>query len=89
MTTRLPPKAMAKKLVRVLRTQHPDAHYLKASVLLNAKGDPRGAIAELDTYLSLQPGPDGVDQANVLRAQAEAKIAEPSTAPTTSTTLTP
>ena len=29
MTTRLPPKAMAKKLVRVLRTQPPDAHYLK------------------------------------------------------------
>ena len=29
MSTRLPPKAMAKKLVRVLQTQHPDAHYLK------------------------------------------------------------
>jgi integrase/recombinase XerD len=29
MNTRLPPKAMAKKLVRVLQTQHPDAHYLK------------------------------------------------------------
>jgi integrase/recombinase XerD len=29
MATRLPPKAMAKKLVRVLRTQHPDYHYLK------------------------------------------------------------
>ena len=29
MTSRLPPKAMAKKLVRVLRSQHPDAHYLK------------------------------------------------------------
>jgi integrase/recombinase XerD len=27
--TRLPPKAMAKKLVRVLRPHHPDAHYLK------------------------------------------------------------
>lgn len=29
MTTPLPPKTMAKKLVRVLRTQHPDALYLK------------------------------------------------------------
>ena len=29
MATRLPPKTMAKKLVRVLRTQHPDYHYLK------------------------------------------------------------
>src|SRR5262245_61705123 len=29
MTTRLPPKAMAKKLVRLLRPQHPDYHYLK------------------------------------------------------------
>ena len=29
MSTRLAPKAMAKKLVRVLQTQHPDAHYLK------------------------------------------------------------
>jgi integrase/recombinase XerD len=29
MATRLPPKAMAKKLVRVLRSQHPDSHYLK------------------------------------------------------------
>ena len=29
MASRLPPKAMAKKLVRVLRSQHPDAHYLK------------------------------------------------------------
>ena len=29
MASRLPPKAMAKKLVRVLRPQHPDAHYLK------------------------------------------------------------
>jgi integrase/recombinase XerD len=29
MTTRLPPKAMAKKLVRMLRSQHPDYHYLK------------------------------------------------------------
>lgn len=29
MATRLPPKAMAKKLVRVLRPQHPDYHYLK------------------------------------------------------------
>jgi integrase/recombinase XerD len=29
MATRLPPKAMAKKLVRALRTQHPDYHYLK------------------------------------------------------------
>jgi integrase/recombinase XerD len=29
MATRLPPKAMAKKLVRVLRSQHPDYHYLK------------------------------------------------------------
>lgn len=27
--TRLPPKAMAKKLVRVLRSQHPDYHHLK------------------------------------------------------------
>ena len=26
---RLPPKAMAKKLVRTLRAQHPDYHYLK------------------------------------------------------------
>ncbi|MEP6660099.1 MAG: tetratricopeptide repeat protein [Acidimicrobiales bacterium] len=71
------------------RGDYPDAHYLKASLLLNAKADPRGAIAELDLYLSLKPGPDGVDQANVLRAQAEAKLTEPSTAPTTSTTLTP
>ena len=29
MPPRLPPKAMAKKLVRVLRPQHPDYHYLK------------------------------------------------------------
>jgi integrase/recombinase XerD len=29
MATRVPPKAMAKKLVRVLRPQHPDYHYLK------------------------------------------------------------
>jgi integrase/recombinase XerD len=29
MPTRLPPKAMAKKLVRVLRPQHPDSYYLK------------------------------------------------------------
>jgi integrase/recombinase XerD len=29
MATRLPPKAMPKKLVRLLRPQHPDAHYLK------------------------------------------------------------
>jgi hypothetical protein len=29
MATRLPPKAMAKKLVRLLRPQYPDAHYLK------------------------------------------------------------
>lgn len=29
MVARTPPKAMAKKLVRVLRPQHPDYHYLK------------------------------------------------------------
>ena len=29
MASRIPPKAMAKKLVRVLRSQHPDALYLK------------------------------------------------------------
>lgn len=29
MATRLPPKAMAQQLVRVLRRQHPDYHYLK------------------------------------------------------------
>lgn len=29
MAERLPPKVMAKKLVRVLRRQHPDYHYLK------------------------------------------------------------
>jgi integrase/recombinase XerD len=29
MAERLPPKAMAKKLVRILRAQHPDYHYLK------------------------------------------------------------
>lgn len=29
MAPRVPPTAMAKKLVRVLRPQHPDAHYLK------------------------------------------------------------
>jgi integrase/recombinase XerD len=29
MAERLPPKAMAKKLVRILRSQHPDYHYLK------------------------------------------------------------
>jgi hypothetical protein len=29
MAARVPPKAMAKKFVRVLRPQHPDAHYLK------------------------------------------------------------
>ena len=29
MPTRLPPKAMAKRLVRVLRPQHPDSYYLK------------------------------------------------------------
>jgi len=29
MPPRLPPKAMAKKLVRTLRAQHPDQHYLK------------------------------------------------------------
>ena len=29
MATRLPPKTMAKKLVRVLRAQHPDYPYLK------------------------------------------------------------
>lgn len=29
MAERIPPKAMAKKLVRVLRRQHPDYHYLK------------------------------------------------------------
>jgi integrase/recombinase XerD len=29
MATYLPPRAMAKKLVRVLRSQHPDAQYLK------------------------------------------------------------
>jgi integrase/recombinase XerD len=29
MPPRLPPKAMAKKLVRTLRAQHPDYHYLK------------------------------------------------------------
>ena len=29
MVARIPPKAMAKKLVRVLRPQHPDTHYLK------------------------------------------------------------
>ena len=29
MAARMPPKAMAKKLVRVLRPQHPDTHYLK------------------------------------------------------------
>jgi integrase/recombinase XerD len=29
MTSRVPPKAMAKKLVRLLRPQHPDYHYLK------------------------------------------------------------
>jgi integrase/recombinase XerD len=26
---KVPPKAMAKKLVRLLRSQHPDYHYLK------------------------------------------------------------
>ena len=29
MATRIPPKTMAKKLVRTLRPQHPDYHYLK------------------------------------------------------------
>ena len=29
MATRIPPKIMAKKLVRTLRPQHPDYHYLK------------------------------------------------------------
>lgn len=29
MAERVPPKAMAKKLVRILRPQHPDYHYLK------------------------------------------------------------
>ena len=29
MAARVPPKTMAKKLVRVLRPQHPDYHYLK------------------------------------------------------------
>jgi integrase/recombinase XerD len=29
MTSRVPPKAMAKKLARLLRPQHPDYHYLK------------------------------------------------------------
>lgn len=29
MATRLPPKVMAKKLVRMLRSQPPDAHYVK------------------------------------------------------------
>jgi integrase/recombinase XerD len=29
MTNRVPPKAMAKKLARLLRPQHPDYHYLK------------------------------------------------------------
>jgi integrase/recombinase XerD len=29
MVARIPPKAMAKKLVRMLRPQHPDTHYLK------------------------------------------------------------
>jgi integrase/recombinase XerD len=29
MSARMPPKAMARKLVRVLRPQHPDYHYLK------------------------------------------------------------
>ena len=29
MPSRLPPKAMAQKLVRLLRLQHPDYHYLK------------------------------------------------------------
>ena len=29
MSPRLPPKAMAKKMVRLLRAQHPDYHYLK------------------------------------------------------------
>ena len=29
MASRLPPKTMAKRLVRALRTQHPDYHYLK------------------------------------------------------------
>ena len=29
MTARVPPKAMAKKLMRLLRSQHPDYHYLK------------------------------------------------------------
>ena len=64
------------------RSDYPDAHYLKASVLLNAKADPRGAIAELDTYLALKPVPMVSIRANVLRAQAEAKLAEPSTVPT-------
>jgi len=29
MAARVPPKTMAKKLVRILRPQHPDYHYLK------------------------------------------------------------
>ena len=29
MTTRVPPTAMAKRLIRLLRPQHPDYHYLK------------------------------------------------------------
>ena len=42
-------------------------------------------------YLSLKPGPDGVDQANVLRTQAQAKLggASSSTTVSSSTTLQP
>ena len=50
------------------RSDYPDAHYLKASVLLNAKGDPTGRDRGDRRVSALKPGPDGVDQANVLRA---------------------
>ena len=47
MAERIPPKAMAKKLVRVLRRQHPDYHYLKrvfqhTRELLDVDAMPRG-----------------------------------------------
>ncbi len=66
-----------------------DAYYLRALVLLNAKNDPQGAITALDQYIALNPGPDGTDQANTLKKQAQAAIASGSSGSSTSTTLKP
>jgi len=60
----------------------PDAHFLKATVLLDAKRDPAGAITEIDAFLALNPPAEGVDQANALRKQAQDALAQATAATT-------